>query len=77
MVLLKGISKEVKKVNGNEAREKIYKNMDSLSIEMDALDALIECEKNISFCIDRINKSIGKGRVYNKQLEVNCRQNAA
>ena len=58
------------------AREKIYKNMDALSCEFDALDSLNEVKKNINVCIVKVVKSIEKGRSYNRLLESQTRHAA-
>lgn len=56
-------------MNSTRARERIFGNMDALSIEMDALNNLNEVKQNINICINRINKIIERGQGYNRQLE--------
>ena len=51
------------------ARERIYNNMDAMSIIYDALDGLVEVKQNTNICINRINKIIERGQGYNRQLE--------
>ena len=63
-------------MNGSTARERIYRNMDAISLELDALDGLVEVKQNINVCINRINKIIERGQGYNRQLE-SCTKHAA
>ena len=56
-------------MEATKSRQIIYRNMDALSLEMDARDNLIEVKQNINICINKINKIIERGQGYNRQLE--------
>jgi len=64
-------------MNGSKSRELIYKNMDAMSITMDALDSLIDLKKNTDGHINRFKKIINRGKEINGLLEVNTRQRIA
>lgn len=60
-------------MNGSTAREYIYKNMDTIAIELDALDGLVGTKKIIDFCIKRMVTNINKKKEANQELEVNTK----
>jgi hypothetical protein len=61
-------------MNSTEARERIYSNMNTMSLELDALANLMEVRKGITGYINKITKSIEHGRCENQTLEAATKQ---
>jgi hypothetical protein len=62
-------------MNSTAARERIYRNMDAMALELDALDNLMQVRKGITGYINKINSSIERGRRFNQLLETDTKQN--
>jgi hypothetical protein len=56
-------------LESTNARELIYRNMDAMSLELDALDNLMQVQKGIAVYIHKIEKSISRGKEVNRLLE--------
>ena len=63
-------------MNGSTARVSIHGNMDTIAIELDALDGLVGTKKIIDFCIKRMVTNINKKKEANQELEVNTKHAA-
>lgn len=56
-------------MNSTAARERIYRNMNVMALELDALENLMQLRKGINGYINKITKSIEMGRRDNQLLE--------
>ena len=61
-------------MNSVQARERIYHNMDNMSLELDTIDSLITIRNQANFCINNIVKLVKQGRVSNSKLEKYTKQ---